>query len=299
MFYSRSFDILIKKILGKKFVHNNFAKSYIVYFWGKYGHGIKEWKSSSDYLNSYYIKSRDLISSITKGQVTPKGPIVNINKNNIIFQNGEKQYDIILFCTGYKASKCVSFLPKKLRYDKYKHIFSPHDPTLYFCGFIRPYLTSIPMISELQSRWIAKVITKKTKLLPNKEIMLKIIKSDRIKQKKEFPSSYQRLSTIIDPYDYCNEIATIINLHPNIIKLYFHNPKLANIVLFDSWNHLVFRLNDKKKENREIAEKYLAIYSNNLTSIKIRSFMKNTLLKALIFLNLILLICVLIYRYFK
>ena len=79
MFYSRSIDI--------------------VNFWGKYGHGIKEWKPSSDYLNSYYIKSRDLISSITKGQITPKGPIVNIN---IVFQNGEEQYEIILFCTGIK-----------------------------------------------------------------------------------------------------------------------------------------------------------------------------------------------------
>jgi dimethylaniline monooxygenase (N-oxide forming) len=265
MFYSRLVDFSIKNVIGKHIVHNNFGDSInnVERWWGKYGHGIKDWTPSSEYLNSYYVKSRNVIDSISKGQINPKNGVKNIEKKRVYFMdNTHDTFDVILFCTGYKGADCVAFLDKDIRYDKYKHIFSPHQENLYFIGFIRPYLTSIPMLSELQSRLIVQEIMNNNRGLPNKTEMLSEIKKDREKQKKEFPSSYERLSTIVDPYDYCNMIANKINAHPNLLNMIISDPNLAYICITGSWNHHYFRLNDSdvKKQN----------YAKTMTFIKMK-----------------------------
>ena len=89
---------------------------------------------------------------------------------------------------------------------KYKHIFYPNDSSIMFVGFIRPYLTAIPMLSELQSRWVAKVICGKVSLPSIQDMNAENVKDDTI-QKDEFACAYDRLKTMVDPYDYCNMIA--------------------------------------------------------------------------------------------
>jgi hypothetical protein len=79
------------------------------------------------------------------------------------------------------------------------------------------------------------------------------IKNDILKQKKEFPCASDRLKTIVDPYDYCNIIAKNIGVDINMFSLLFTNPSLYYMILFDSWNHHVYRLNDKHIEKQKIA----------------------------------------------
>lgn len=303
MVYSRIIDYLFKNVLSKKYLHNTLSDNKmnnILFFWGSGGSGIEIWKPKCDYLNSYYVKSRDVIDQVSKGVIIPENGIVNINNKTVTFESKDTyDYDIILFCTGYKGLNCMPFLNENIiTSQKYKHIFYVDDPTLMFIGFIRPFVTSIPMISELQSRWISKIIANKT-ILPSKEEMNNENKIDDLNQSKEFPCSYDRLPTIVDPFDYCNMISSKISTDINIIQLLFTNPNLLYMILFDSWNHHVYRLNDENKEKREIAIKNIKEVYNSKVSIKIRYSFFNTLfniLKSLILYILIIIVIILLYK---
>jgi hypothetical protein len=273
MVYNRALDFFIKNISSKKFIDNNTdpnANNNIQFYWGERGSGVDIWKSKCDYLNSYYVKSREIIDLISKGIVIPENGIVDIDKNKITFETKDSdEFDIILFCTGYKPLKCMKFLDDKIvNTQKYKHIFYENDHSIMFVGFIRPYLTSIPMLSELQSRWVAKVICKQCKL-PSAQYMKTENSKDTLRQKKEFPCSYNRLQTLVDPYDYCNMIAKNIDAQINTTNLFFTNPRLLYMILFGSWNHYVYRLNDQDANKRKIAiEGIKQVYSEK-SSIKL------------------------------
>ena len=92
---------------------------------------------------------------------------------------------------------------------------------------------------------------------------------DTLRQKKEFPCSYNRLQTLVDPYDYCNMIAKNIDVQINTTNLFFTNPRLLYMILFGSWNHYVYRLNDQDANKRKIAiEGIKQVYSEK-SSIKL------------------------------
>jgi dimethylaniline monooxygenase (N-oxide forming) len=275
MLYNRSIDFLIKNVLSKKYAMDHvdpYTFNNIQYIWGEGGSGIDIWKPKCDYLNSYYVKSRDIIDQIAKGKIEPQNEIINIIKNNVTFKTGfSSEYDIILFCTGYKPLKCMSFLPDDIINSlKYKHMFCIDDPSISFIGFIRPYLTSIPMISEMQSRWLAKYICGKC-VIPSQQIMKKECIQDDKKQEKEFPCSYNRLKTIIDPYDYMNMISYKIGVNINLLNEFTKDPFLVYCILFDSWNHHVYRLNDNI-EKRNIAIENIKEFHKTSVTKKTRNF---------------------------
>ena len=269
-FYSRSLDLVIKNIIGKKVVNNEFGMKVIDRLYGLHGSSVPEWEPKCDYLNDYYIKSRDIIDYIAKGKIEPRKYVENINSNKIKFIDNDKvsDFDVIIFATGYNTKGCFDFLEKT--YDKkYKNIFVPEDDTIFFIGYIRPYLTSIPMLVELQTRWVGKVITQKVKL-PNDKQMIKEIDIDFEKIKKEFSCSYKRIP-IVDPYDYCNMIGKNINATPNLFNLFVTNNELWTNIMFDSWNHHIFRLNDKDPNKVKIAIDNIMENHNNQTSKNIKS----------------------------
>jgi len=293
MLYNRALDFIIKNITGKKFVHDNTNpnnNNNIQFYWGESGSGIKIWKSKCDYLNSYYVKSREIVDLVSKGIVIPENRIVDIDKNKITFETKHtNEFDIILFCTGYKPLKCMNFLDSKIvNTQKYKHIFYENDCSIMFVGFIRPYLTSIPMLSELQSRWVAKIICKKLSL-PSTEYMKTENNKDAILQKKEFPCSYDRLQTLVDPYNYCNMIANHIDAQPNMIHLFFNNPKLLYMIIFGSWNHYIYRLNDSAEKQKIAIEGIKKVYSEK-SSTKIENFFYINIYYYLFYLLILILI---------
>jgi hypothetical protein len=200
MFYNRFLDFFLKKITTKKYIDKNLdlkKNNNVQFFWGERGSGIDIWRSKCDYLNSYYVKSREIIEQISKGVITPQNGIQDIQEKIVTFGTGDKDsFDIILFATGYKALKCMTFLDEQINKEmKYKHIFNVDDPSIMFVGYIRPYLTSIPMLSEMQSRWVSKIICGKL-TLPEKSYMKQENIKDDITQSKEFPCAYERLKTM-------------------------------------------------------------------------------------------------------
>jgi len=299
MFYNRIWDFFIKNIFSKKYVDSNtnlHSLNNIQFWWGERGSGIDLWKSKCDYLNSYYVKSREIIEQISKGIIIPENGIKYINREKVTFKTeNTRKYDIILLCTGYKPLSCMNFLDKKIvNTTKYKHIFYPNDPSIMFVGYIRPYLTSIPMISEIQTRWIAKIISGACKL-PSIEQMKKEIIKDDFNQSKEFPCSYDRLKTIMDPYSYYNMVATKINANPNYIKLFFTDIILFYKLILGSWNHHVYRLNDISKEKQDIAVQNINNIYNGKVSKKIENLTFQWFLNYLYYIFLFVIIVYLLY----
>jgi dimethylaniline monooxygenase (N-oxide forming) len=307
MLYSRSVDYIIKNIIGKSYIDKNFSNAKephtVYYWWGEGGSGIDIWKPKCEYLNSYYNKSRDIINLVALGAVIPCGKIQNITNNLVECEgvNYSMYIDVIIFATGYKSINCMKFIDKYVKIPRYKLVFPIHknnidniNGSIAFIGYIRPYLTSIPMMIEFQSRMVSKIFSNKIKLA-NDEELLKIIDIDMEKQKKEFPCNAERLPFLVDPYDYTNSIATIIDAHPNYWKIFWTDPILFNYLAFDSWNHFAYRLNDPDEKLRKLARKMIFEYHHNKISLKLRLFQFGYLLKYTFILIYIIIFIILLY----
>lgn len=299
MLYNRYSQQCIK-CLGKKIYNKTFFVPFSESFlkmWGYNGHGIPEWRTNSDYLSSIWNKNRDILNYISKGQIKTYGRVTDIKNNTVFFSNHKKQeFDIIIFGTGYKPFGDISFLDERYYRYLYKHIFSYEDPQLYFVGFIRPFVTGIPMISELQSRWVSQEIDTENSKLPKSKKMLQIILRDQQRQNKEFPRYINRVRTIVNPYDYCDMIGRNINALPNIWNFLFTNPSIFNRLEFHSWNHHIYRLNDPILFKRENALKNIIKSSQNETSKYIvRISILSIVFSSLFYLLIIFIIGILIY----
>jgi len=268
MYYNRFMDTIFKNA-GKSLVHYIFTNS-VEFWWGKSGSGVPEWETDAGYLNSYYIKSADILPKVTFGDVIPLEDITSISKVGVITaDNTSYDIDIIILATGYKGMSCYTFIPEFIKSgDYYDHIFHCDDPSIAKVGFIRPYLTSIPMIIEMQSRYVAKAFAKKISLPSNDEMkeQYTIMKQ---KQSSEFNYDYERVAGIIDPYDYMNMVGSKIGASPSLIVLPFTDPILLYYIIFNSWSHFIFRLNDPDPEKRKIAREQIIALNMNKTSNKI------------------------------
>ena len=264
MLYNRLVDNAFK-IISKTLVYLIFTQS-IEFFWGKSGSGVPEWETEAGYLNSYYVKSADVLPKITVGDIIPLADISKIKSNSII-SGKEYDIDIIIFATGYKGFSCFKFIPDNIKQGNfYDHIFLIDDPSIAKIGFIRPYLTSIPMIIEMQSRYVAKVYSKRI-VLPSFYQMHLEYNDMKEKQSIEFAYDYKRVEGIIDPYDYMNMIATKIKVYPSLLKLAFTDTILLYYILFHSWSHFIYRLDSN------LAREQIVLLRNHGTSCRISFIM--------------------------
>ena len=240
-------------------------------FWGKNGHGIKEWETDAPYMYHYFVKNREVIDSIAKGVIRPVPHLARIDGRRVTFTNGvEDEFDTIIFCTGYHPFGSLKFIDAKYYTKLYKHIFSCEDASLSLIGFIRPTVTSLPMLSELQSRWVAMKISGKV-VLPDKSTMLVETAKDRATQQKNYTHIADRLKTIVSPHKYSDVLANKIRAKPSLLKIFFTDPVLFYNIIFNSWNHHFYRLNDSNPTSRAIARKSMVSGEMATTTLWVRS----------------------------
>jgi dimethylaniline monooxygenase (N-oxide forming) len=308
MFYSRIVDWFIKHIYGKNHVHRGFGEKEIFQWWGKGGSDIDIWTPKCDYLNSYYNKSRDIIRMVAKGRIIPTGRVHAIEGHMVSCDGVTDAFpvDIILYATGYNYIDCTPFLKDTLQQLRYKRIFPITTDTqgnytydqIALVGYIRPYLTSIPMLIELQSRLVAKVFSGQV-ALPSPNKMMQLAIRDKELQQKEFPCHSERIPFLVDPYDYSNDIAKQIKATPNYIHIWMNDPFLGYCLLGDSWNPFAYRLNDSNNEKKQIAIDQIKAYHSHKTSIKIRGVMFFYIYKFSIILIILLIVLYTGIRWYK
>ncbi|MBC7892203.1 MAG: NAD(P)-binding domain-containing protein [Sphingobacteriaceae bacterium] len=137
--------------------------------------------------------SQDLLALAGRGAIHFKPNIREFRGNTMVFDDGSsEEADLLIYATGYKVS-FPFFEPDFLDVEQqnnlelYQRVVHPDHPGLYFLAFIQP-LGAIMPLAELQSKWIAKLLTGDCRL-PQREAMLRAIETDRTALRKRYNQS--------------------------------------------------------------------------------------------------------------
>lgn len=94
--------------------------------------------------------------------------VKSIENNTVEFNSGTREtFDAVMFCTGFKFH--LPYLPEAYQFSDirecYLQMFHPKiDSSLAFVGFARPQQGGVPLMSELQSRYLAMIWSGKVSL---------------------------------------------------------------------------------------------------------------------------------------
>ena len=179
-------------------------------------------------------------------------------QNEAVFKNGAKRVlendtkfvcDTIIACTGYKSAfpffdkyhPEISHTGVNPRLN-YKQIFNIQYPKeIVFIGFVRPAFGSTTAIIELQSRLFSYVMSGKGKL-PSIEEQQRVIINDTIEWSSRFKYDVKRINSIVDYQLYCDSLAKIMGVMPNLTTIFFRNPYLWSKIMFGPLTTHQYRL---------------------------------------------------------
>lgn len=137
--------------------------------------------------------SQDLLALAGRGAIHFKPNIREFRGKTIVFEDGSsEEADLVIYATGYRVS-FPFFEPDFLNVEQqnnlelYQRVVHPDYPGLYFLAFIQP-LGAIMPLAELQSKWIAKLLTGECRL-PEREAMRRAIEADRTALRKRYNQS--------------------------------------------------------------------------------------------------------------
>ncbi len=254
MVYSRAVDKGLRLTNYDLINHMGFVE-WVEKGWGTRGSAIESWYTPAGYLNTYYTKSRHMVRKVHDGKISPARGVQDIKGHQVLFV-GDKAwhtFDDIIFCTGYRPKLDFNF-PMDMKKERFRKILSLEDDSVAYVGYIRPYVTSVVMLAEMQARWVADVFSKNTPL-PSLEKRCQMTVEDESIRKKRFAMYADRMPFLVDPFAYMNTLAKDIKQYPNYLKLWVTEPRTAFHVFFDSWNHFAYLLDHADKDKRDLARK--------------------------------------------
>ncbi|MBD2318257.1 flavin-containing monooxygenase [Phormidium tenue] len=170
--------------------------------------------AAPDEPGSVVTKTERIFDAVAKGMEIDIGGIQEISGSTVLFNSGRKEeFDVIVFCTGFKFH--LPFLNSELYFedirDCYLQVFHPSfRDKIAFIGFIRPTQGGIPLISELQARYYALVLSAKRSLPENLEILAQ---QDKAKWKNEFYET-PNVFGLVNGVRYNDGIAELIGCRP-------------------------------------------------------------------------------------
>lgn len=144
-------------------------------------------------LSEHPTVSQDLLNLCGRGLIKIKPNIKKFEGKKIIFEDGTSQEtDLLVYATGYKIT--FPFFKKDFinvednnDLQLYKRVVHPDYKGLYFLALIQP-LGAIMPLAEIQSKWVAKLISGKV-ALPSKEAQLTAIETEIKANKKRYKDS--------------------------------------------------------------------------------------------------------------
>ncbi|MDE1463768.1 flavin-containing monooxygenase [Spartinivicinus poritis] len=221
------YQAAIKLKLGKKY---NKKERY-------YFELIKE--QNGGFSDRFLTKNDAFIEDIVNEKLAlKKAEIKHIEGNKVIFSDGiHEMFDFIVCNTGYKNN--FSFVDSNQLLgnvrDLFKHMLHPQLQTkLALIGWARPTQGGVPVMSEMQARYLALLLAGKKAWLSQNQLNDKI-EQDRCYEESFFKNSVW-LKSLVDYHQYMREMANLIGCQPNIQLL--KNPGL----LFKYWygSHLSY-----------------------------------------------------------
>ncbi len=124
-------------------------------------------------LNSSTVPICDeIFSYANENKIKFLGKVLDINGNNVQFDNYESTFDVMILATGYNLD--FDFFDFKVGYaDNLYHIANKNNPSLYFIGMLQP-VGPVPRLLDIQSKVVCKLINEEIDLnqAKNKNIQL-------------------------------------------------------------------------------------------------------------------------------
>jgi len=235
--------------------------------------------------SKYGCKSSGFVEAIILRDAEMFRSEFELVENGALFKDGKSfECDTVIVCTGYKSAFLffdkyhpeISHAGMNPRLN-YKQIFNIQYPKeIVFIGFVRPAFGSTTAIIELQSRLFSYVMSNKTQLPSIEEQQLVII-NDTIQWSSRFKYDTNRINSIVDYQLYCDSLAKIMGVMPNLTELFFMNPYLWSKIMFGPLTTHQYKLRRIIFLDSEINEATKIIirqpYGNFLESIITASFL--------------------------
>ncbi|KAH7952694.1 hypothetical protein HPB49_000422 [Dermacentor silvarum] len=233
-------DIFVKTRLKRwimralpKSLANDYAENILNGFFNHEAYGLKP----NHRYNAQHPTVNDALPNlILSGKVRVKKDIVEFTEDGVLFQGDDKVtlLDDVILATGYQIK--FPFLPNEVvsvvdnQVQLYKYVFPPQlrHPSLAIIGLVQPLGAMFP-ISELQSRWMAELLSEK-RSLPSEEAMFEDIRKKREHMRRRYVAS-PRHTIQVDWINYMDELASQIGARPNILKYFFTDNELFRALL--------------------------------------------------------------------
>ncbi|WP_163830663.1 flavin-containing monooxygenase [Spartinivicinus ruber] len=177
---------------------------------------IKDQKGG--FSDRFLTKNDVFIEDIVSGKLTMKqSEIINIDGNVVTFCDGTTDcFDFIVCNTGYKNNFSFidcNHLLSNVR-DLFKHMLHPQLQTkLALIGWARPTQGGVPVMSEMQARYLALLLAGKKPWLMLQQLNSRI-EQDRLYEESFFKKNIL-LKSLVDYHQYMREMAGLIGCQPN------------------------------------------------------------------------------------
>ena len=150
-----------------------------------------------------------ILDRLTHGTITPKPNLAELMGDRVRFTDGSaEQADVVVYCTGYKVTfpffdpAFVSATDNDL--PLFFRVFHPTHTNLMFVGLLQP-LGAIMPLAEAQGKWIAKLLTGRYALPPERE-MRRHMEEERARMFRRYVRS-KRHTMQVDFDDYLLDLA--------------------------------------------------------------------------------------------
>ncbi|CAG5135363.1 unnamed protein product [Candidula unifasciata] len=188
-------------------------------------------KPAHGVLNCHPTINDELPVHLVSGRVQTRANILCVDTNSVQFDDLTVcPCDVIILATGYEYRVDVVdeqvFKVDNNRSRLYKYMFPPHlsKPTLAIIGLVQSIGASMP-ISEMQSRWFARIMTGAAKLPSQQEMIDDINMKEAAMSDLYVRSRRHTLQTFW--IDYMDQVAAHIGVRPCLWKLMCLDPELA------------------------------------------------------------------------
>ncbi|XP_077560960.1 flavin-containing monooxygenase 5-like [Haemaphysalis longicornis] len=232
MFLATRLKNYLKKILPQS-VSDDFVEGILNASFNHEAYGLKP---KHRYSSQHPTVNDALPNLILSGKVRVKKNIVEFTEDGVLFDGDDKvtPLDDVILATGYKIK--FPFLPKDMvpvvdnHVQLYKYVFPPQlpHPTLAIIGLIQPVGPIFP-VSELQSRWMAEILSKRCSL-PSAKAMQQDIQQRHEALRRRYVDS-PRHTIQVDLINYMDELASQIGARPNLLKYFFTDNELFRVLL--------------------------------------------------------------------
>ncbi|CAI5452691.1 unnamed protein product [Caenorhabditis angaria] len=220
LLFSRYYDTLLKTVphvLANDFMEHRLQQ--------RMDHDLYGLRPDHRFFQQHPTVNDALANLLCAGYITITEDIDTFTENSVIVKGGrEFPCDVFLTCTGYTFgfpfvdSDIIDI--KNQQVPLYKYVFPPNSDSVAVIGLIQP-IGSIAPISEIQSRWAARVFAGKTKLASVEEQILDMTQKKESMKKRYFDSIKHTIQ--VDYMTYMDEIASLIGCVPPMQKYFFSN----------------------------------------------------------------------------